>query len=281
MAIMRIRQADGTWAEIPALVGPQGPKGDKGDAGEKGEQGAQGIQGIQGIQGEQGPKGDTGATGPQGIQGEQGPKGDKGDKGDTGATGAQGEQGPKGDTGEQGPKGDKGDTGPAGSDANVTSENIAAALGYTPANPSECAPATHQHAADDITSGTLPMSKGGTGAAISTTVNAIIRCSSSGAKLSKTATADGALYATAANASPKFGTLPIAQGGTGATTAEAVLTNLGITATAAELNHMAGATANVQSELNRIAGAIPAISKETWTFTLEDGSTVTKEVHVG
>ena len=26
---------------------------------------------------------------------------------------------------------------------------------------------------------------------------------------------------------------------------------------------------------------IPTISKETWTFTLEDGSTVTKQVHIG
>ena len=49
-------------------------------------------------------------VGPQGPQGEQGPQGPKGDKGDTGP------QGPKGDT------------------ANVTAENIASALGYTPAS---------------------------------------------------------------------------------------------------------------------------------------------------
>ncbi len=36
--------------------------------------------------------------------------------------------------GPQGPQGLKGDTGPAGSDATVTSANIAAALGYTPAD---------------------------------------------------------------------------------------------------------------------------------------------------
>lgn len=61
-----------------------------------------------------GPKGDTGEQGIQGPQGEQGPKGDKGDKGDTGDTGP---------------------SGPAGSDAEVTAENITAALGYTPAAP--------------------------------------------------------------------------------------------------------------------------------------------------
>lgn len=55
----------------------------------------------------------------------------KGEKGDTGAVGPQGEQGPKGD------KGDKGDTGANGSDATVTSENIATALGYTPAKQSD------------------------------------------------------------------------------------------------------------------------------------------------
>lgn len=36
-----------------------------------------------------------------------------------------------------GMKGDKGDPGPAGSDANVTADNIAAALGYTPVKPSD------------------------------------------------------------------------------------------------------------------------------------------------
>lgn len=89
---------------VLAGPGPRGPKGDKGDRGETG------ATGERGPQGEQGPKGDTGATGPQGIQGE---------------TGVRGPQGPQGATGPQGP---------AGSDASVTSANIAAALGYTPAN---------------------------------------------------------------------------------------------------------------------------------------------------
>ena len=61
-------------------------------------------------------------TGPQGPQGPQGIPGPQGDKGDTGATGAVGPIGP------QGPQGDP------GTDANVTSENIQAALGYVPAN---------------------------------------------------------------------------------------------------------------------------------------------------
>lgn len=57
--------------------------------------------------------------------------GAKGDKGDPGEPGAKGDKGDKGDTGDTGPKGDP------GSDANVTAENIEAALGYVPAKVSE------------------------------------------------------------------------------------------------------------------------------------------------
>lgn len=105
--------------------------------GPQGEKGATGAQGETGATGPQGPKGDTGATGATG------PKGDKGDTGATGPkgdTGPQGPKGDKGDTGPQGPKGDKGDTGPqgpAGSDASVTAQNIANALGYTPVSPAQ------------------------------------------------------------------------------------------------------------------------------------------------
>ena len=64
-----------------------------------------GIPGPTGPQGPQGPKGDTGAIGPAG------PTGPKGDKGDTGPTGPQGPKGDKGDTGPTGPQGPKGDPG--------------------------------------------------------------------------------------------------------------------------------------------------------------------------
>ena len=46
------------------------------------------------------------------------------------------------------------------------------------------------------------------------------------------------------------GTLPVARGGTGATTAAAALTNLGVTATATELNYVDGVTSNIQTQLN-------------------------------
>ena len=75
----------------------------------------------------------------------------------------------------------------------------------------------------------LPMAKGGTGSSsiADAPANAIIRKVSDGNYLWYTATANGAFYATAENGLPRFGTLPIAQGGTGATTAAAARTNLG------------------------------------------------------
>lgn len=80
--------------------------------------------------------------------------------------------------------------------------------------------------------GTLPLAYGGTGNTFATTSNnAIIVKSSSG--LSAIATASGAAYATSANGTLQFGTLPIAQGGTGATSASTALTNLG----GAPINH--------------------------------------------
>lgn len=50
--------------------------------------------------------------------------------------------------------------------------------------------------------------------------------------------------------SDRLPTVPITKGGTGATTAAAALTNLGITATASELNYVDGVTSNIQTQLN-------------------------------
>lgn len=85
MEILKIKDSQGNWVEIPAIIGPKG---------DTGEQGPQGTQGLKGDTGEQGPKGDVGPIGPQGPQGI---------KGDTGEQGPQGIQGP---IGPQGPKGE-------------------------------------------------------------------------------------------------------------------------------------------------------------------------------
>ena len=57
------------------------------------------------------------------------------------------------------------------------------------------------------------------------------------------------------------GTVPVASGGTGATTAAAALTNLGITATAAELNKLDGVTATT-AELNYVDGVTSNIQTQ-------------------
>lgn len=96
MEILKIKDSQGNWVEIPAIIGPKG---------DTGEQGPQGPQGIKGDTGEQGPKGEVGPIGPQGPQGIKGDTGDIGPQGPQGEQGLTGEQGPKGDTGPQGEKG--------------------------------------------------------------------------------------------------------------------------------------------------------------------------------
>lgn len=67
-------------------------------------------------------------------------------------------------------------------------------------------------------------------------------------------------------------TMPIAKGGTGATTAAAALTNLGITATAAELNKLDGITATT-TELNYVDGVTSNIQTQI------DGKSSTSHTH--
>lgn len=77
--------------------------------------------------------------------------------------------------------------------------------------------ADHKHSANDITKDILPVSHGGTGKATHT-INAVLT-GNDGSAVNNVETANGALYATEANDVAQFGTLPIPQGGTGATTA--------------------------------------------------------------
>lgn len=94
----------------------------------------------------------------------------------------------------------------------------------------EYADSSHTHSMSDITSGTLSLSQGGTGTSIDLTnapANAIIKKAGEGYNsLYYTATKNGAYYATSENGAPKFGILPIAQGGTGATTPAEARSNL-------------------------------------------------------
>lgn len=81
---------------------------------------------------------------------------------------------------------------------------------------------------DDIvlTSDVIAASQGGTGLA-TLTANAVLTGNGTG-NVKLVSTASGALYATATNGAAQFGTLPIAQGGTAATTAAAARTNLSV-----------------------------------------------------
>ena len=72
-----------------------------------------------------------------------------------------------------------------------------------------------------IASGTLPVSRGGTGMSTATNVNSVVIGNSTTATsaMQTVRTGNGAFYATAQDAKPTFGTLPVAQGGTSKTTA--------------------------------------------------------------
>lgn len=75
----------------------------------------------------------------------------------------------------------------------------------------------------------LTISSGGTGRDLSAApAGAVFRNASDGTGMYYTPTASGAMFATAENGTPKFGTLPVAQGGTGATKPADAVTNLGI-----------------------------------------------------
>ena len=72
--------------------------------------------------------------------------------------------------------------------------------------------------------------------------------------------------------SDRLPTVPITKGGTGATTAAAALTNLGIIATAAELNKMDGVTATT-AELNYVDGVTSNIQTQL------DGKAASSHTH--
>ena len=170
------------------------------------------IGNVKGIQGERGADGTNGKDGSDGVSAKHSWNGTT-----LTITSASGTS----SADLKGAKGDKGDTGAAGSDASVTTANITAALGYTPANEA------HEHSAANITSGVLPMSRGGTGA----------------------------------------------------TDADTARANIG--AAAAEHEHEQYLTEHQSLADYAKKTDIPTLSTESWTFTLEDGSTVSKSVYVG
>ena len=99
-----------------------------------------------------------------------------------------------------------------GTTADVAVTGLGSAA-YTDSN--AYAASDHNHSADNITSGTLPVSRGGTGLTAAPSMLTNLGSTSASSPL---------------QASPRpgvTGTLPIANGGTGAATASAALSNLG------------------------------------------------------
>ena len=76
--------------------------------------------------------------------------------------------------------------------------------------------------------------------------------------------------------SDRLPTVPITKGGTGATTASGVLTNLGITATATELNYVDGVTSNIQTQLNN-----KSASNHTHSYLPLGGGNLTGTLGIG
>ena len=234
----------------PASVNIKGDKGDKGDTG---------AQGIQGVKGDKGDKGDTGARGLQGV------KGDKGDKGDTGAQGSKGDKGDKGATGAPGAAatirignvvtGAPGTNvvvsnsgtstnavlnftiprGTPGADGGVTVDEVLNATSFNPiANKTVYAALQEKVTAEEIANtyakksdisgmvksvnGTAPDASGNVTVEEYTHPNSGV---TAGTYRSVTVNAQGHVTA---GSNP---TLAIANGGTGATTASAALSNLG------------------------------------------------------
>lgn len=194
--------------------GPQGPEGPQGPQGIQGEQGTQGERGIQGIQGEKGEKGDTGAEGPAGADGTSCTHSWDGTT--LTVTSASG-------TSSANLKGDKGDKGDPGSDATVTVDSTLSSSSTNPVQNRVVTDALDGKAASSHAHGNITNA-----GAIGTVANKAV-----------ITTTNGVLTT---------GTVPVASGGTGATTAEAARTNLSVyskTETAALTNEKANKTAGV------------------------------------
>lgn len=120
-------------------------------------------------------------------------------------------------------------------------EDVTTSVGYTAYNAVQ--------SATDF--GTVNHSNVTTGANLTTTANAVAYYTDVVGTFGSKASANGALYATSANGSLQWGTLPMAQGGTGATTAAGARTNLGLgtMATEAANNYIAKSIGTAKGDI--------------------------------
>ena len=248
-------------------VGRQGDKGDKGAPGEVGPQGEQGPQGVQGIQGVPGEPFQIKKLYASAAEMEADTLGDvqsgefvmisssvedpdnsklyvKTDSGFnfitdlSGAAGIQGPQGPQGVQGEQGIQGPQGDTGSSGVEIGTTQPtdpNITVWVKEEP-NGSLILYIKDQTTGKFVQATSLNTLATQVYMADGSTVEATMNGKASS---DHTHTLDGL-----------DGVLSVSKGGTGATTAGGALINLGISATADEINLIDGATSNLQEQID-------------------------------
>ena len=147
--------------------------------------------------------------------------------------------------------------------------------------PTSMTPTAHTHAQSDVTG--LATALSGKANATHTQGQADITGLEDAleAKADATHTHDYAASSHTHTVAQVSGTLPLTKGGTGATTAAAALTNLGLTATAAELNYMDGVTSNVQTQINGKAASshTHAQSEVTGLETALAGKASTSHTH--
>lgn len=138
--------------------------------------------------------------------------------------------------------------------------------------PTTMTPSAHTHAAGDISSGVLGAARGGTGHANTITSAgkyAIMRKAGDGDYMWYTNTASGAFYATGANTNAKFGTLPVAQGGTGVTSLSALKTAMGIPSSITSQEILTGILTVRSSYGHRCSYSMPTPSTTWKSFSVE------------
>jgi hypothetical protein len=126
--------------------------------------------------------------------------------------------------------------------------------------------------------GTLPVANGGTGVTSSTGTGSVVLSTSPTFTTPNLGTPSAATLTNATGLpiiAGTTGTLSVARGGTGSTTASGALTNFGLTATAAELNYTDGVTSNIQTQLN--AKGVGSVTSVGGTGTV-DGLTLSGTV---
>lgn len=147
--------------------------------------------------------------------------------------------------------------------------------------PTSMAPTAHTHAQSDITGLATALSGKANATHAHGTADVTGLADALATKADATHTHDYAESSHTHTVAQVSGTLPLTKGGTGATTAAAALTNLGLTATAGELNYMDGVTSNVQTQLDGKAesGHTHAQSDVTGLETALAGKASTGHTH--